>query len=294
MKKFCDFCNKEYRFDTHIKWMSHRAGCEYNPNKKDKYKKISKSLTKKRNIYNFKCQKCDEKYELLLTENIFNKGKYKKFCSIKCANSRIRTDEIKNKISLGVRNSVKYKLNSPKSNKIKNICLYCNNEFLRYPCEMHRKYCSVVCKNRDMKNRDDWKNNISKTRKRLFKEKKLKVTGGNTKWYDVKTSNGKIRVQGTYEVKTCKILDMWKINDKIKDWYYTNDRIEYVGIDNKTHNYLLDFKVIENNDKFYYLEIKGYKRENDDLKWKAVRDFGYKLKVWFDKDIKKYYGEVAQ
>lgn len=294
MLKFCDFCNTKYEFDTHLKWMNHRTGCKYNPNRNEKYRKISNSLIQKRDVYIFNCKKCNKKYKLILTENVVKKGKYKKFCSRSCANSRILTDKIKIKISEGIKNSKKYKLSIPTSKKIKMVCFKCKKEFLRYPCQINRKYCSRKCLDKDSENRDDWKNKISNTRKKLFKENKLKVTGGNTKWYTVETSNGKIRVQGTYEVKTCKILDSWKINRKIKNWEYTNDRIEYIGTDEKTHLYLLDFKILKNDNSFYYLETKGYKRENDELKWKAVKYLGYELKIWYDRDIKKYYGEIAQ
>ena len=49
--------------------------------------------------------------------------------------------------------------------------------------------------------------------------------------------------------------------------------------------YLLDFKVFENNGDFYYIETKGYKHLNDDLKWEATRREGNRLKIWFEKEI---------
>ena len=52
-----------------------------------------------------------------------------------------------------------------------------------------------------------------------------RVGGGFTKWHDYKN----IRVQGTFELRTCQILDIWKESNVIKDWEYTNDRIEYIG-----------------------------------------------------------------
>lgn len=104
---------------------------------------------------------------------------------------------------------------------------------------------------------------------------------GTTKWYKYKN----IKVQGTYELRTCKILDYWKKIKKIKSWEYTNDRITYIGSDNKKHSYLLDFKVVENNSNIYYIETKGYKTIEDELKWNAVKELGYKLLVWYNEDI---------
>lgn len=94
----------------------------------------SKKLDK--NSYNFNCNKCKKEYTLLLSENDFKKSKYKKFCSRKCANSRIMTDEIKEKISKSNNGKIylhrrKEKIEKIKEEKIKNIkiCVECGNEF---------------------------------------------------------------------------------------------------------------------------------------------------------------------
>jgi hypothetical protein len=122
---------------------------------------------------------------------------------------------------------------------------------------------------------------ISETRKKMFRDGKLRVTGGTTKWipYD------NIKVQGSYEYRTCVVLDKWVKSNKISRWEYTRDRFSYVGTDGKTHTYLLDFKVWNNDDTFYYLEVKGYQKPNDELKWNAVRTAGFSLRVWFNDDI---------
>ena len=113
-----------------------------------------------------------------------------------------------------------------------------------------------------------------------------KVYGGTTKWLNYKN----IKVQGSFEYRTCIILYKWKELNKIKNWEYTKDRFEYIGIDNKKHNYLMDFKVWNNDNTFYYIETKGFEKENDKLKWKAVRDKGHQLEIWFKKDIEKQEG----
>lgn len=117
----------------------------------------------------------------------------------------------------------------------------------------------------------------------MFKEGKLKVTGGTTKWISYKG----IKVQGSYEYRTCCILDKWIELGKISRWEYTNDRFSYDGMDGKTHNYLLDFKVWNADNTFYYLEVKGYQKLSDELKWNAVRKAGFPLVVWFNADITK-------
>lgn len=74
--------------------------------------------------------------------------------------------------------------------------------------------------------------------------------------------------------------------NQIKKWDYTFDRSSYIGLDGKLHSYLLDFKVWRNDDTFYYIETKGYKKDVDELKWKSVRDRGIELIVWYLRDIK--------
>jgi hypothetical protein len=44
-------------------------------------------------------------------------------------------------------------------------------------------------------------------------------------------------------------------------------------------------KIFENDNSFYYLETKGYEIPNDQLKWKAVKEAGHKLEIWFDEEI---------
>jgi hypothetical protein len=51
---------------------------------------------------------------------------------------------------------------------------------------------------------------------------------------------------------------------------------------------LLDFKIYDNDGDFYYVETKGYEREHDKEKWKAVEDLGYKLEIWWEQTLEKY------
>ncbi len=101
------------------------------------------------------------------------------------------------------------------------------------------------------------------------------------------------RVQGTFELRACKILDAWKVAGNIFDWEYTNDRISYIGLDEEEHLYLLDFKVWDSETSFYYVETKGYVRENDPLKWEAVRNQGFDLVVWNRKNLIKLEKQCA-
>jgi len=199
----------------------------------------------------------------------------KKFCNRSCSTSfnnkkRILSTETKNKI----RNTIKKNSTEPwnKGKRKYNIkCEICGKIFHR-----NGKYCSLKCMGISRKS-ETW----SKLQRELYKSGKQHVGGGTTIWYDYKN----IRVQGTYELRTCKILDFWKENDKIKSWEYTKDRYSYIGFDGKEHSYLLDFKITNKDNTFFYIETKGYKTDDDDLKWNAIKKLGYKLIVWYNDNI---------
>jgi hypothetical protein len=210
-----------------------------------------------------------------------------RFCTKKCAKS-FSTKNNRNEINKKISKS----LSKNKFEPIKRKCKECSKEFIIHEFRRRNKlFCCRSCASKFNISKAIVKNTgnkergkkISEKRKQLFKSGDLSITGGTTKWYDYKD----IRVQGTYELRTCKILDKWKEQGKIKDWEYTNDRITYVGLDKKEHTYLLDFKIFD-NDSYYYLETKGWKDETDELKWKAVKNRGDKLVVWFDEDIIEY------
>lgn len=58
-------------------------------------------------------------------------------------------------------------------------------------------------------------------------------------------------------------------------------------MDNKEHTYLLDFKIKFNSGEICYIETKGYVKENDLLKWKSIKDQNLKIKVWFNKNLRR-------
>jgi hypothetical protein len=211
-----------------------------------------------------------------------------RFCSVKCSrgfSTKAKRKEINEKVSKSLRGNIPWNRSNDYVDKfINKICPQCNKKFEIHYSKRNQKCCSISCASKLRggwinHNKVDW----SAVNKKSYANGHNYVSGGTTKWYDY---NG-IKVQGKYELRTCFILDKWKESGKIKTWEYTKDRIEYIGIDNKKHSYLLDFKVFENNGSFYYVEVKGKKVDNDELKWKAVRNKGYKLEIWFKEDIFK-------
>lgn len=229
------------------------------------------------------CHKCNKEFEVVERGKL-HPQKEKYHCSRSCANSREHTEESKLKTSNSIKklikegNDIGFVKKFSESKIYDKVCQQCTNLFKTK--NQTQKFCSKSCSSKSGWNNHN-KVNWSEVNKKAYANGHNQVAGGTSKWYDYKN----IRVQGTYELRTCYILDKWKDEGKIKNWEYTNDRIQYTGKDNKKHSYILDFKIFENNDTFYYLETKGYIRENDEEKWKTTKEKGFKLEIWFKEDI---------
>lgn len=214
------------------------------------------------------CENCKKEFDV-----VYGSGR---FCCSKCArgfSTKAKRKEINEKVSL--------KLKKPDEFL---TCPICQNSFLKK--QNNQVCCSSTCGRiygiqkchiKSCKNFEKW----SEIQKKSYKNGRL-IVGGPVKWYQYKD----FKVQGTYELRTCLILDKWVEDKKIASWEYTKDRIPYIGIDGNEHSYLIDFKVYRNDGSFYYIETKGYTVEKDFLKWKAVNDLGFELEVWYREDIK--------
>jgi hypothetical protein len=91
-KKECKWCKCEIIVDNHYQFGAHVTNCDMNIDRKLKIEQ-KKETSKK--LYYFNCKKCSNQYELELKKVQIDNGKYRKYCSRSCANSRIVTDEHK-------------------------------------------------------------------------------------------------------------------------------------------------------------------------------------------------------
>ncbi|MDO8610259.1 MAG: hypothetical protein Q7R95_06945 [bacterium] len=148
-----------------------------------------------------------------------------------------------------------------------------------------KRISNTICKT------DEFRKKVSIGSLKSYKNGR-KISGGNTKWIELDTTNGKIKVQGSYEVRVVKILENWKLNINILNWQYAKDRFAYISKDGMVHTYIVDFKIINNDNTFYYIEAKGRICDNDAYKWASIREFGYTLNVLFNKDIEKFEREL--
>ena len=123
-KNQCPFCNKI--FETPRKRGCHQRLCELNPDREKMlnalrkggsitFTKLNKVRTLERKEYICICLKCQKEYTITCTENDYNKGNYTKYCSRSCANSRIITEEHKNKIKLKILERQDYTVNKSES-----------------------------------------------------------------------------------------------------------------------------------------------------------------------------------
>jgi predicted nucleic acid-binding Zn ribbon protein len=154
--------------------------------------------------------------------------------------------------------------------KPKSQCIVCGNNVYSY-----NKTCSSECH----------KISISDARHKHIENNGIKTLGN----YFYLKGLEMILLDSSYELHACLILDAWKINGIIEDWKKnTTEYVNYNDSSNKQHKYFPDFKIINTNQTIKWVETKGFQTINDGIKWKAARDSGMDLEVWFDADIEKY------
>ena len=72
------------------------------------------------------CPKCGKEFELTISQALYNKGQYRKYCSRSCANSRQFTDESRKKKSDSIKAYYSHKNND---------LTYYGNELAIYECK---------------------------------------------------------------------------------------------------------------------------------------------------------------
>lgn len=152
----CKYCNKQW--NTNQARNGHQNRCMLNPKRNQTIKKTSQTLKNRAStnkvdkmIYRIQCAKCGKKFQLQLTQHLYNSGKYRKNCSRACANSRTWTEQDKLKKSTANKNSENHKLASLKHIKYESvhICLFCKGQFKTR--NKNKKFCNRECQNSGQK-----------------------------------------------------------------------------------------------------------------------------------------------
>ena len=106
--QICKYCNKDFNHVSQPKYANHIKNCVNNP-RKEEYRRISNDAHAillnetmgEKKVHIKTCKKCNSEYEVVCRQSqLLNPKVAKQFCSRACANSRIRTDEFKHKLSV--------------------------------------------------------------------------------------------------------------------------------------------------------------------------------------------------
>ncbi len=295
----CKYCEKE--FEKAYQLAAHISNCRLNPKytenvEKRKRKKSAKEVMETRiklNPYKYEkkirivnCQNCGKKYEIEVTDKQFDNGKYSKFCCRSCANVRHHSNETKQKISEGVKNSeifIQNNKHNPIKNGIKTLeelkrkCIVCGNYFTPsyhyngyvYFINDHRKCCSNECLHQFRIN------NFKETNKKYnlggFKEGSVK--NYKSGWYDG------IHFDSSWE------LAFYIYNKEHNAKIERCKEVRKYIIDNEEHEFHPDFVI---NNQIY--EVKGIKSKNSEAKQKYNQD----IKFLYRNDIKQYLDYVIE
>lgn len=256
----CPYCNKEY--ENRQSYAAHISMCKYNPNTHRRGMNINVSKEKKdiRKEYICTCQKCRKEYTVVVTPRQFETGRYRKYCSLSCANSHIKSKEERNKIANSLKNSDKFYSSlltrkppitgaerKPYSGRKTYKCKQCGKEFNLYTTLRDikgRLYCSEKCKNEF----------LVSCKLGGFREGSVKSYKSG--WYK------NIHCDSSWELA----FVLWNIDhgntiERFKECRY------YIK-NNVSKKYYPDFIV--NNKDIY--EIKGIKSEESQLKQKYNTD----------------------
>jgi len=145
----CEYCKQEFDFEKAYQSGAHKTNCKLNPKKEEIHDKIvakKGTLRAKDRVYkDYKlvCNKCKKEYTLNLNQKEFADKKYRKHCSLKCANTRDHTQETKEKIRIAVTGTrFNFKIGSTSKISYSN-CELCNKLIVsRYG----NRFCSKHCR----------------------------------------------------------------------------------------------------------------------------------------------------
>lgn len=247
----CRYCGKIINGNS-SQLKSHERYCEKNPNKLNQKK-----------LYTFICKKCGKEYTLNLTDSEYRNKKYKQYCSRSCANSRIRTEETKMKISQTMSRLAKDEPQLFKRKPYKTYkCKECGKEYILNDKNEYknRQYCSLDCKIKYLSN--------------------IKFGGyrkgsgrGKSGWY-----------KGIYCDSSWELAYVIYHRDNDLDIKRCKEQRKYI-FEGKEHIYIPDF-ITDNG----IVEIKGYKTKQ----WEAKEKYNPDIKVLYKDEIQFYLDYVIK
>lgn len=205
------------------------------------------------------CPNCGKKFIIECSKSLFNRGKYRKFCSRSCANKRYHSDETKLKTSLSLK----------KFYETHELLKGCKKEYTVYSCKncgkqftikdirntTGRQYCSCECRSAWLKQNAKWGGHREGS------------GHGKSGWY-----------KGIYCSSTWELAYLIYCLDHNIDIVRCKEIRSYT-YEGKTYKYYPDFVV-----NGQIIEIKGYLTK----RWEAKRKYNPDVKVLYKNDILPY------
>lgn len=273
----CKYCGRELKNKYALR--AHEFRCKSNPNYEDNVKSYIETMKKLQAgarrkpsayfDYTSNCQKCGKEFIQRTTQSKINRNKHQKCCCRACANSRVKTDEVKQKTRDSINSFYKSigksrNSNNPEHNKncsqshhekckfnrskeiLTHNCMYCGKEIrAKYKKDV---YCYDCAKERGLKNLLLWDENGKQIPSENRREASRKV-------------QQKLLAEGRH--KGWQSRNIISYPEKFWMEVLKNNNIDYsfnhvvkksdLGVENDNSNYFLDFLIDENID----LEIDG-------------------------------------
>lgn len=265
----CKYCGKEF---PNRSLGGHVARCKLNPNyiktctndRKNLLKGAETSAKNKKDktvLLKFKqiCPKCGKEFETECSESVYKRGKYKKFCSRKCANSRCFSEDT----------------NKKKSNSLKQY--YSEHDMpIGFYHEVKTYYCKQCGKPFTMKDIRDTTGHqycSSDCRSKWIKE--------NVKWGGYRDRSGRGKsgwYKGVYCSSTWELAYLIYCLDHNVPIERCKEERTYI-YNGELHKYYPDFVTPEG-----IIEIKGYSTKQ----WEAKRQYNPDIIVLYKSDMEKY------
>ena len=82
-----------------------------------------------------------------------------------------------------------------------------------------------------------------------------------------------------WEANYARYLEFLKEYKKIKEWEHEPDTFWFESIKRGVRSYLPDFKVTQNDDSIYYVEVKGYMDSKSATKLKRMKKYYPEIEV---------------
>lgn len=280
----CQYCGRELKNKHALK--AHEFRCKSNPNYEENEKSYTETMKKLQDgarqkpsayfEYTSNCQKCGKEFTQITTQSLINRNKHQKCCCRACANSRVKTDEVKQKTRESLNNfyksigksrnsdNPKHSINCSKShyetckrNRCKEIlnheCVYCGKKIrAKYKKDV---YCYECAKLRGLKNLllyDNAGKQIPSENRREASRKvqqKLLAEGRHKGWQ----SRNIISYPEQFWMEVLR-------NNNIEySFNHVVNKKTHLGLDDNS-NYFLDFLINGNID----LEIDGKQHKYED------------------------------